>query len=80
MDWGPRFGTLLYYFSAIFKNTINFILNNCGTLYHLMRFYDCFIARENFAFSLTAIEELIKEGIRGTTPGVARSASSMLCQ
>ena len=33
-----------------------------------MRFYDCFIARNNFAFSLTAIKELMEEGIRGTTP------------
>ena len=31
-----------------------------------MRFYDCFIARNNFAFSLTAIKELIEESIRGT--------------
>ena len=34
-------------------------------LYRLMRFYDCFIARNNIAFSLTAIKELIEE----VTPG-----------
>ena len=28
-----------------------------------------FIARKNFAFNLTAIKELIEEGIRGITPG-----------
>ena len=34
-----------------------------------MRFYDCLIARNNFAFNLTAIKELTEEGIRGITPG-----------
>ena len=34
-----------------------------------MRFNDCFTARNNFAFNLTAIKELIEEGIRGITPG-----------
>ena len=34
-----------------------------------MPFYDCFIAMNNFAFNLTAIKELIEEGIRGITPG-----------
>ena len=33
-----------------------------------MRFYDRFIARNNFAFNLTAIKELIEEGMRGITP------------
>ena len=28
-----------------------------------MRFYDCFIVTNNFAVSLTAIKELIEEGI-----------------
>ena len=28
-----------------------------------------FIARNNFAFNLTSIKELIEEGIRGITPG-----------
>ena len=35
-----------------------------------MRFYDCFIATSKFAFNLTAIKELIEEGIRDITPGV----------
>ena len=30
-----------------------------------MRFYDCFIARNNFAFNLTAIKELIVVSLRG---------------
>ena len=34
-----------------------------------MRFYDRFIARNNFAFNLTAIKELIEEGMRGIKPG-----------
>ena len=34
-----------------------------------MRFYGYFISRNNFAFNLAAIKELIKEGIRGITPG-----------
>ena len=32
-------------------------------------FFSGFIARKNFAFNLTAIKELIEEGIRGITPG-----------
>ena len=34
-----------------------------------MRFYDCFIAKNDSAFNLAAIEKLIEEGIRGITHG-----------
>ena len=40
-----------------------------NTRFTVMRFYEWVIARKDFAFNLTAIKELIEEGIRGITPG-----------
>ena len=44
----------------------------CGKLYHLMRFYDCFIARNNFAHQETDWREHKRHHIRGLG-GVCRA-------